>query len=359
MAPEPLSNVLEITPYVPGLSLDTGYKLSSNENPLGCSALAREAVSKGLSSLEIYPDGGANLLRDAIGKRYGIDPERVVCGAGSDEIFQLLARAYLSPGDEIIQSEHGFLVYQLVAQQSGAKTIKVPDIDMTAHVDGILAALTERTKIVFLANPNNPTGTYLPFDEVRRLHAGLPPNVLLVLDAAYAEYVSKNDYSSGLEMAGSLDNVLMTRTFSKIYGLAALRLGWAYGPAKVIDAINRVRGPFNVNSLAQLAGIAAIEDEDFTNKSAEFNRRELARLSEAIEATGLTVYPSVANFVLVEFSAQGEYTAAKADAALQKAGVIVRDVKAYGLPDCLRISIGVKEANDQVISTLSEFMAAR
>tara|TARA_Y100000052_G_scaffold17834_1_gene17400 strand:- start:1102 stop:2181 length:1080 start_codon:yes stop_codon:yes gene_type:complete len=359
MAPEPLPNVLEITPYVPGLSLETGYKLSSNENPLGCSPAARDAALQGLTQLEVYPDGGANLLRNAIGERYGIDPERIVCGAGSDEIFQLLARAYLQAGDEIIQSEHGFLVYQLVAQQSGAKTIKVPDVDMTAHVDGILSAVTEQTKIVFLANPNNPTGTYLPFEEVRRLHAGLPSNVLLVLDAAYAEYVSKNDYSSGLEMAGSLENVLMTRTFSKIYGLAALRLGWAYGPAKVIDAINRVRGPFNVNALAQLAGIAAIEDDGFTSKSAEFNRRELARLSEAIESTGLKVYPSVANFVLVEFPSEGDYTAEKADAALQKDGVIVRDVKAYGLPNCLRISIGVKEANDQVISTISTFMAAR
>ena len=359
MAPKPLQNVLEITPYVPGLSADSGYKLSSNENPLGCSPAVREAIEHSLSHLEMYPDGGANQLRSAIAERYGLDPARIVCGAGSDEIFQFLARAYLAPGDEIIQSQYGFLVYSLVAQQSGAKTVSVPDVDMTADVDGMLAAVTDKTKIVFLANPNNPTGTYLPFDEVRRLHAGLPENVLLVLDAAYAEYVRQNDYSSGLEMAGSFDNVIMTRTFSKIYGLAALRLGWAYGSPSVIDAINRVRGPFNVNSLAQIAGIAAIKDEAFSDKSAEFNRRELARVSEAILSTGLKVIPSVANFVLVEFAQDGPYTAEAAYAALRQDGVIVRDVKAYGLPNHLRISIGVKEANDQVIATLGNFMMRR
>lgn len=359
MAPKPLESILEITPYVPGLSSDAGHKLSSNENPLGCSQAVRDAIAASLDHLEIYPDGGSNKLRDAIADRYGLDPARIVCGAGSDEIFQLLARAYLGPGDEIIQSDHGFLVYRLVAQQSGAKTISVPDIDMTTNVDGILAAVTDRTKIVFLANPGNPTGTYIPFDEVRRLHAGLPDRVLLVIDAAYAEYVKTNDYSSGVEMAGSFDNVLMTRTFSKIHGLAALRLGWAYGPAAIIDAINRVRGPFNVNALAQTAGITAIRDEAFADKSAEFNKRELARLSEAISSTGLTVYPSVANFILVEFHKDGPYTAEKANAVLAQNGLIVRDVKAYGLPDCLRISIGVKEANDQVISVLGEFMAGR
>ena len=359
MAPKPLKNVLEITPYVPGLAAEKGYKLSSNENPLGYSPLAREALNSGLDHLEIYPDGGANLLRKAIAERYGLDPARIVCGAGSDEIFQLLARAYLRPGDEIIQSEHGFLVYRLVAQQSGATTISVPDINMTTDVDGMLAAVTENTKIVFLANPNNPTGTYIPYDEVKRLHAGLPSDVLLVLDAAYAEYVRTNDYSSGVELAGSYENVLMTRTFSKIHGLAALRLGWAYGPLAVIDAINRVRGPFNVSSLAQAAGIAAIQDEAFADKSAEFNKRELARVSDAIENTGLTFYPSVANFVLVEFHKHGPYTAENAYEKLRTNGLIVRDVKAYGLPNCLRISIGVKEANDQLIAVLNDFMSGR
>lgn len=358
MAPKPLPNVLEIKPYVPGLAAESGYKLSSNENPLGCSSLAVEAIKTGLSQLEIYPDGGSNLLREAISERYGIDADRVICGAGSDEIFQMLARAFLAPGDEIIQSEYGFLVYKLVAQQSGAKTISVPEKDLVADIDAMLAAVTDKTRIVFLANPNNPTGTYLPFDEVRRLHAGLPEDVLLVLDAAYAEYVQKNDYSSGLEMAANYDNVLMTRTFSKIHGLASLRLGWAFGPAAVIDALNRVRGPFNVNALAQLAGIAALKDEAFAQKSADFNNSELDRLLPAVRETGLTVYPSVGNFFLVRFPQSDGKTAEAANAFLQSRGLIVRNVMAYGLPDCLRISVGLEEANTKVIEALQDFMAA-
>lgn len=356
MAPKPLANVLEITPYVPGLAADDGYKLSSNENPMGCSPRAMDAVKSAADDLATYPDGGANLLRDAIAERYGLDADRIVCGSGSDEIFQLLARAYLAPGDEIIQSEHGFLVYRLVAQQSGAKTISVPEKDYTADVDAMLAAVTGKTKIVFLANPNNPTGSYLPFEEVRRLHAGLPEDVLLVLDAAYAEYVTKNDYSSGLEMASSYENVLMTRTFSKIHGLAALRLGWAYGPASIIDAINRVRGPFNVNALAQLAGIEALRDEKFAKESADFNNAEIKRMIPVINKTGLKAWPSVANFILVQFPEGNGKTAKAANAFLAERGLIVRDVSAYGLSDCLRISIGVKAANDAVLNALKVFM---
>jgi histidinol-phosphate aminotransferase len=359
MAPKPLANVLEITPYVPGLAAESGYKLSSNENPLGYSPVVREALEQSLDHMELYPDGGANKLRAAIADRYGLNADRIICGAGSDEIFQMLGHAYLQPGDEIIQTQFGFLVYQLVAKQCGATTISVPDVNMTANIDGIIEAVTERTKIVFLANPNNPTGTYVSFDEVKRLHEALPSDVLLVLDAAYAEYVKKNDYGSGMELAGSADNVLMTRTFSKIHGLAALRLGWAYSAASIIDALNRVRGPFNVGSLSQIAGIAALEDKAFEEKSAEFNQRELARVTDAIEATGLTVYPSVANFVLVEFFPEGQYTAANANAVLRENGLIVRDVTSYGLPNCLRVSIGVKEANDQLISVLTTFMSGR
>ncbi len=358
MAPKPLPNVLEIKPYVPGLAAEEGFKLSSNENPLGCSPDAVEAIKTGLDSLEIYPDGGANLLRNAIADRYGIDANRIVCGSGSDEIFQLLSRAYLAPGDEIIQSQYGFLVYQLVAQQAGATTISVPDKKLTADVDGMLAAVTDKTKIVFLANPNNPTGSYLPFDEVKRLHEGLPEDVLLVLDAAYAEYVQKNNYSSGMELAGSSDNVLMTRTFSKIHGLAALRLGWAYGPVEVIDALNRVRGPFNVNALAQAAGVAALKDAKFMKSSADFNNKELRRMIPAINETGLKAWPSVANFILVEFPTTGDKTADIANAFLAKRGLIVRNVGAYGLGNCLRISIGVKEANTAVINALKVFMAS-
>lgn len=357
MGPKPLDSVLDITPYVPGLPSEDGYKLSSNENPLGCSPAVRKVLSERLQHLELYPDGGSNRLRTAIAERYGLDSDRIVCGSGSDEIFAMLARAYLAPGDEIVQTAHAFLVYRLVAQQAGAKIVSVPEKDLTADVDAMLAAVTDKTKIVFLANPNNPTGSYIPFDEVKRLHAGLPENVLLVLDGAYAEYVLNNDYASGIELAGSASNVLMTRTFSKIHGLAALRLGWAYGPKYVIDTLNRVRGPFNVNALAQVAGIEAINDADFPNQSAHFNASELNRIIPAIEALGLTVYPSVCNFILVDFPEDGPKSAPHANAFLAEKGLVVRNVAAYGLPTCLRISIGVEDANTAVIEALTAFMS--
>ena len=246
--PKALPNILEITPYKGGQKLVGAHKLSSNENPLGCSPAAQAAVIEAAKHMELYPDGSAGALRDAIGAKYGIEPDRVVCGAGSDEIFQLLGRAYLRPGDNIVQSQHGFLVYRLIAQQAGAETRSAPETDLTTNVDAMLEQVDQNTKIVFLANPNNPTGSYIPYSEVKRLHAALPENVLLVLDGAYAEYVRKNDYSSGMELAGEMANVLVTRTFSKIHGLAALRLGWAYGPASVVDALNRTRGPFNVSA---------------------------------------------------------------------------------------------------------------
>ena len=358
MPPQPRPSVLDIKPYIPGLSSDDGYKLSSNENPLGCSPKAVEAIGTSLKQLQLYPDGGSNVLRDAIANRYGLDAKRIICGSGSDEILQFLSSAYLSEGDEIIQSEYGFLVYRLVAQQAGATTISVPEKNLTADVDAMLAAVTDKTKIVFLANPNNPTGSYLSFDEVKRLHAGLPERVLLVLDAAYAEYVQKNDYSSGLELAGESTNVIMTRTFSKIHGLAAVRLGWAYGSADIIDALNRVRGPFNVNALAQMAGVAAIQDDDFQRESADFNNGEIARMRPEIEKLGLTAYPSVANFILVEFPDSGSKTADAANAFLAERGLIVRSVNPYGLPNCLRISIGVKEANTAVLNALKIFMSS-
>lgn len=356
--PKPLANILEITPYKGGQKLEHGWKLSSNENPLGCSPAAREALAKAAEHLEIYPDGSALKLREAIGKKYGIDPDRVVCGAGSDEIFQLLGRAYLSPGDEIIQSEHGFLVYRLVAQQSGAKCISAPEQDLKADVDAILARVTDRTKIVFLANPNNPTGSYIPFDEVKRLHAGLREDVLLVLDGAYAEYVQKNDYAAGMELAGEAPNVLVTRTFSKIHGLAGLRIGWAYGPESVIDAIHRVRGPFNTTSVAQAAAVAALGDDAFVTGSVEHNNSELDRVDPALQNLGFKVYPSVGNFLLIEFEDREGRRAADADAFLRARGIVIRDMNAYGLPKCLRLSIGTKEANDDVLAAFEAFAKA-
>ncbi|MEM6534866.1 MAG: histidinol-phosphate transaminase [Pseudomonadota bacterium] len=356
--PQPNPNIMGIVPYKGGQKLAHGHKLSSNENPLGFSPKAKAAITSACERLEEYPDGNAVALRRAIGAKFGLDADRIFCGAGSDEIFQLLGQAYLSPGDEILQSAHGFLIYRLVAEQAGAATISAPETDLCANVDALLDHISARTKIVFLANPNNPTGTYIPYSEVKRLQAGLPENVLLVLDGAYAEYVRTNDYSAGAELAGEAPNVIMTRTFSKIHGLAGLRLGWGYGPQSVIDTLNRVRGPFNISAPAQAAGIAAIEDDRFVAQSIDHNSAELARISEAISAAGFRTYPSAANFVLVEFDDKPGRRAADADAFLRSRGLVVRDVKAYGLPNCLRVSVGTTIANDELIEAFTAFAAA-
>lgn len=361
MAPKALPNILGIEPYKPGDSKVAGVanpiKLASNENPFGPSPKARAAYEAAASKLEIYPDGAATALREAIAARYGLDPARIICGAGSDEIFFMLGRAYLAPGDEIVQSQHAFSIYTIVAQQSAAVTKTVSNDGLTASVDTMLNAIGPRTKIVFLDNPNNPTGTYLPFSEVRRLHAGLPPHVLLVIDAAYAEYVRKNDYSSGLELASEADNVIMTRTFSKIYGMAAARLGWGYGPASVIDALNRVRAPFNCSAPAQAAGVAAIGDTAFVDQSVAHNEEELPRVTSALRKAGIEIEPSVGNFILAVFSPSGAKTAAAADDFLRARGLIVRRVGVYGLPNALRITIGTREQNDLIIKALADFMA--
>src|SRR5579864_7859484 len=280
MHPQPRPGVLEIEAYVPGKSSAPGtakiFKLSSNETPLGPSPRAIAADQSVAAHLQDYPDGSASKLREAIGRAFGLDPDRIVCGAGSDDLLNLLARAYLADGDEAIHTTHGFLVYPIATLGTGATPVVAAETNFTADVDAILGAVTERTRIVFVANPNNPTGTYLPFDEIRRLHRGLPRRVLLVLDAAYAEYVRRNDYESGIELVGAAENVVMCRTFSKIHGLAALRLGWMYGPAHVVDAINRIRGPFNVNAAAIAAGVAAISDTSHVERSAAHNEKWLA-----------------------------------------------------------------------------------
>ena len=358
--PQPRPGVLDIAPYVPGKSTAPGvakvFKLSSNETPLGPSANAIAAYRTAGEHLEDYPDGSASALRDAIGAAFGLDPDRIVCGAGSDDLLNLLARAYLTDGDEGIYTKHGFVVYPIATMGTGAKAVAVPEKDFTADVDAILKAVTPKTKIVFLANPNNPTGTYVPFDEVKRLQKSLPGHVLLVLDAAYAEYVQRNDYESGIELVATTDNVVMTRTFSKIYGLASLRLGWMYGPAHVVDAINRIRGPFNVNGPAIAAGIAAIRDTAHVEKSRTHNTRWLAWLTEEIGKLGLPVTPSAANFVLIHFPETKGGTAKEADAFLTKRGLILRQVGVYKLPNALRMSVGTEEANRLVVKALKEFL---
>jgi histidinol-phosphate aminotransferase len=358
--PVPRPGVLAIEAYVPGKSKAAAgvkvHKLSSNETPLGPSPKAIEAVRASTVSLALYPDGTAGALREAIAAKYGLDPARILCGAGSDELLALLTSAYIGPGDEGVFTQHGFLVYRIAILAAGGTPVVAPERDLTADVDAILAAVTERTKIVYLANPNNPTGTYIPFDEVKRLHAGLASHVLLVLDAAYAEYVRRNDYASGLELVATSDNVVMTRTFSKIYGLAALRLGWMVGPAHVIDAVNRIRGPFNVNAPAIAAGIAAIQDDAHLSAALAHNDEWLPSLTREIEALGLTVTPSVGNFLLIHFPSGTGRTAADADAFLSGRGLVLRRVDAYGLPDALRLTIGDAEANRLVVEALAAFM---
>ncbi len=358
--PQPRASILDIAVYVPGKSKAAPnvrtYKLSSNETPLGPSPEAKAAYDAAAGSLELYPDGPANDLRDAIGAHYGLNPDCIVCGAGSDELLSLISQAYIGPGDEAIYTKHGFLVYEIAIRTNGGIPVVAEESGRTADVDNILAAVTERTRVVFLANPNNPTGTYLPFDEVRRLHDGLPGNVVLVLDAAYAEYVHRNDYESGIELVATSSNVIMTRTFSKIYGLAALRLGWAYGPAEMIDVMNRIRGPFNVNAPAIAAGVGALRDVAFTEKAVEHNAKWIAWLTDEIGKLGLGVTPSVGNFMLVDFSGVDGKTAADADAFLIERGIILRRLENYHLPHCLRLTVGTEEANHAVIAALTEFL---
>ncbi|MFN0192996.1 MAG: histidinol-phosphate transaminase [Aestuariivirga sp.] len=355
--PAPKPGILDIAAYVPGKSGAKGakvYKLSSNESPLGASPKAVEAFRAAADSLALYPDGSAQTLRTAIANRHGLNADHIVCGAGSDELLQLLAHAYLQPGDEAIYSQYGFLVYPIAIASNGAKAVVAEERDYTSSADTILASVSPRTKMVFLANPNNPTGTYISASEVKRLHAGLPRDVLLVLDAAYAEYVRRNDYESGVELVSTFDNVVMTRTFSKIHGLAALRLGWAYCPAHVADVLNRVRGPFNVSAPAIAAGAAAIADLAFIEKAVAHNETWLTWLTKEISALGLEVTPSAGNFLLIHFS---KGRASAADEFLSSRGLVLRRMEAYGLPDCLRLSVGTEEGNRAVAATLKDFLA--
>ena len=358
--PQPRPGVLDLEPYVPGKSGAPGvarvFKLSANETPLGPSPKAIEAFRSVAGHLEDYPEGTARLLREAIGKQYGLDPARIICGAGSDDLLNLIGDAYLKDGDEAIYPKHGFLVYPIATLGSGATPVVAEEKEHTADADAILAKVSDRTKVVWIANPNNPTGTYMPYDELKRLQRSLPKHVLLVVDAAYSEYVRRNDYDAGIELVATCDNVVMTRTFSKIYGLAALRLGWLYGPAHVVDAINRIRGPFNVNAAAIAAGIAAIQDSAHVEASRAHNEKWLAWLMTEIRKLGLEVTPSIANFVLIHFPDVKGRTAEEADAFLTQRGLILRRVGAYKLPNALRMSVGSEEANRLAVSALAEFL---
>jgi histidinol-phosphate aminotransferase len=360
LKPQPRRGVLDISAYVPGDDRSSAakvFKLSSNETPLGPSPLAIKAYRANADRLHIYPDGSGRALREALAATFGLNPDRIVCGNGSDELLTLIAQTYLSPGDEAIFTEHGFLVYKIAILASGGVPVIVPERNETTDVDAILAHVTPKTRIIYLANPNNPTGTFIPYDEVKRLHAGLPESVLLVLDAAYAEYVRRNDYGSGVELAAEAENVVMTRTFSKVFGLAGLRVGWAYGPAAVIDALNRTRGPFNVNSGALAAAGAALSDRAHLERAVAHNNVWIEWLTEQLEALGLRVTPSIGNFLLVHFPGGTGRGAVEADQFLRDRGLVLRRVGAYGFPNALRLTVGSEEANRLLVAALSEFLA--
>jgi histidinol-phosphate aminotransferase len=350
----PRPGILEVEPYVGGESKVAGVaepvRLAANENPLGPSPLAVEAFARVATELHRYPDGGATALREKLAELHGLAAANIVCGAGSDELISLLVRAYAGPGDEVLYSRHGFLMYPIAAKTAGAAAVTAPERNLTADVDALLERVTERTRLVFLANPNNPTGSYLPDSEVRRLLAGLPEQVLLVLDSAYAEYVEAADYDDGARLVEETGRVVMTRTFSKIYGLASLRLGWAYCPPEVADVLNRVRGPFNVGVPAQTAGLAALSDQEHVKASIAHNTTWRGWLAGQLARFNLRAEPSQGNFLLVAFA-----DAAGAAEYLKTRGILVRRMAAYGLPGHLRITIGTEAEMRALVTALEDY----
>ena len=360
--PVPGPGILDIAPYVGGDAkldgVEKPIRLASNESALGPSPKAVAAYRALAHEIHRYPDGSADELRHALGEHYGLDPARIVCGSGSDELIGLLQRAYAGPDTEVLYSRHGFLMYPIGAQAVGATPVAAPEHDLTADVDAILALVTPKTRLVFIANPNNPTGTYLSEREMARLHAGLPPNVVLAIDAAYAEFVNRNDYEPGIKLVDAADNVVMLRTFSKIFALAGLRLGWGYFPPAIADVLNRIRGPFNVGAAALAAGVAALNDTESLQKARAHNDRWQPWLNERLAALGLDPTPSVGNFVLPRFAESGAHSAAAAFAYLQSRGILARKMNGYGLPNHIRITVGLAEENEKVIAALAAFMAS-
>lgn len=360
-SPRPRAEVLRIAAYVGGEAKIAGVnrviKLSSNEGAFGPPPGAIAAYTKAAPEIFRYPDGGSVALRAAIGARHGLDPERIVCGTGSDELIGHLCHIYGGPGTDILMSMHGFTMYQIAGTYAGSRVIKVPEKNLTTDVDALHANVTEATRIVFVANPNNPTGSLLPQSEMVRLRNGLRPDILLVIDAAYAEYVEAEDYDPGTTLVDAADDTVMLRTFSKIYGLGGMRVGWAYAPPQVIDAINRVRGVFNVNIAAQAAAVAALAEPGWVEKGREHNTRARAKLAAALERVGIKVWPSHGNFFLADFATPER--AAAADAALRARGLIVRAMGAYDLPHCLRITVGNDEECGLVAEALAAFMATQ
>ncbi len=359
MSPRPRPEIMAVAPYVGGESHVPGVnrvlKLSSNEGAFGPPPAALAAVAAAAATAHRYPDGAATALRHAIAAHHGLDPARIVCGNGSDELLAALCTIYGGPGTGLLMTEHGFSIYAIAGQAAGMRVTRVPERDLHADVDALLASVAADTTLVFLANPNNPTGTLLPAPEVRRLRAGLPADTILVLDAAYAEYVEDPAYEAGAALVEAGDNTVMTRTFSKIYGLGGLRVGWAYAPAPIADALNRLRAPFNVNAVALAAATAALSEPGWVEHGRRHNTAQRARLARLLESAGLHVRPSHANFLLADLASPDR--ARDADAFLRTRGIIVRNVASYGLPTCLRITVGTAEEVDLVADAFAGFMA--
>jgi histidinol-phosphate aminotransferase len=354
---------MDIHAYVPGKAksdgVETPIKLSANENILGVSPKARVAYADAADLLHMYPDSRTTILRDAIASTFRLEPERLIFGCGSDEVFQLLNQAFLEPGDNIVQGEYGFAAYAIGAHACQAQVKLAREPDYRIDVDEILKVVDERTRLVFLANPGNPTGTWIAFSEIERLHAALPPSVVLVLDGAYGEFALDDRFSDGLDFARGSDNVVVTHTFSKLYGLAALRLGWGYAPLAIAEAVDRIRLPFNTSIPGQMAGVAALEDQDFQDRSIAHVEQWRPWLTQQLGGLGLEIVgPSATNFLLIGFSSQPGKSAADADAFLSARGLLTRRVLNYGLPNHLRITIGLEEHNRAVVGALTDFVGA-
>ena len=359
-APAPRPGILDIVAYKPGRATAEGVhkpvKLSANENILGCSPMAKAAFAAVMDDLATYPDGRGNELRAAIAERYRIEPERIILGCGTDEIFSMLAQTYLQAGDNIIQGQFGFGAYAIAARANEAEVRMAPERNYRIDVDALLDEVDERTRLIFIANPANPTGTILSAAEVERLHAGLPPDVMLVLDGAYSEFCSDPAFSDGLDLARHAANIVVTHTFSKIHGLAALRVGWAYAPALTSEAVDRLRLPFNTSIPAQVAAIAALGDEEFAARSLAHVEQWRPWLTQQLGGLGLEVVPSSANFILAGFPTAPGRSAADAEAFLATRGLLVRGVAGYGLPNHLRVTIGLEEHNRALVEALGEFL---
>jgi histidinol-phosphate aminotransferase len=357
-------HVAGIAAYVPGKAGLGGKpvvaKLGSNENPFGPSPAAIAAMTAVIAQGGRYPDPAATALREKIAATHGIEADRIVCGTGSDELLHLVSGAFAGPGDEVLFPRHSFIVYDIAARRVGATPVAAPDRDYACDVDALLAAVTPRTRVVYLANPNNPTGTQISGAEVRRLHAGLPADVVFAIDAAYAEF-AEGDYEDGIALAREFPNVVALRTFSKIYGLAAQRIGWAYAQPHIIDALNRIRGPFNVTTTGQAGAVAALDDKAWIEQTRTHTAKWRQWLSDEVVAlgnNGLRPIPSFANFVMIEFPESGPVTAAGANEALLDDGIIARYLAVQGMPRCLRISIGTEAETRAAATALRNYVQA-